>query len=339
MQDSISKILEAAADGVIVIGDSGRLLYINQSAKRVCGFSDDVIGRNYAAVMQDLIAIEENDEFYQYIINAILNRDAAQKGDVSFIGNGGKKYRLHLTASYYDDETVSGVVIQFSDITEIELERKTRLDSTVVFVTILSVSALWNYLYGLWDYTGRPVPVGFLPPIMYAMGLVTLLILWKTTDLPLKDVGLGTVNLKQNIRVNVFITIAGLVIMVLLKLILLAAAPGFFQGKPFVNFAAQRPWQYLYYILSVFLQQFISQGIIHENLRRILYGKHKAFFAYMLSLLFFGAMHIHYGIIYMVAGTVLLAAIGGIYIKQRSIWGILIPHYVLGTALVVLGYV
>lgn len=339
MQDSISKILESAADGVIVIGNNGKLLYINQSAKQVCGFSDDVIGMSYAAVMQAFISIEENDDFYQYVINAILNRDTAQKGDVSFVGNGGRKYRLHLTASYYDDETVSGVIIQFSDITEIELERKRRLDSTVVFVTILSVSALWNYLYGLWDYTNRPVPIGFLPLIMYTIGLISFFILWKTTDLPLKEIGLGTVNLRRNILVNIYITVAGLGIMVILKLIILAVAPQFFQGKAFINFAAQRPWQYMYYILSVFLQQFISQGIIHENLRRILYGKNKTFFAYMLSMLFFGAMHIHYGIIYMVGGTFLLAAIGAMYIKQRSIWGILIPHYFLGTALVVLGFV
>lgn len=339
MQNSISKILEAAADGAIVIGDNGKLLYINQSAKQVCGFSDDVIGMNYAVVMENLIAMKENDEFYQYIINAITNRNVAQKGDVSFIGNGGKKYRLHLTASYYDDETVSGVVIQFSDITEIELERKRRLDSTIVFVTILSVSAIWDYVYSLWDYTQRPIPVGFLPAIMYAIGLVSFYILWRTTDLPLREIGLGTANLKRNIRTNVYITLAGLAIMIILKWIILAFAPDFFHGKPFIHFAAQRPWQYMYYILSVFLQQFISQGIIHENLRRILYGKHKTFFAYMLSMLFFGAMHVHYGFIYMVAASILLAAIGAMYMKQRSIWGILIPHYFLGTALVVLGYV
>lgn len=117
--------------------------------------------------------------------------EAASEG-VIVLGNSGRKYRLHLSASYYNDETTSGVVIQFSNITEIEQERKKRMDSTVVFVVIMTVTALWDYLYGLWDYMARPVPVGFLPLIMYAIGLYSFLILRKMTDLPLKELGLGT---------------------------------------------------------------------------------------------------------------------------------------------------
>ena len=58
-----------------------------------------------------------------------------------------------------------------------------------------------------------------------------------------------------------------------------------------------------------------------------------------MSSLLFGALHIHRGFIYMLAATVLLGIFGVLYRKQNSIWGLCIPHFVLGEIIWFLGYV
>ena len=44
-------------------------------------------------------------------------------------------------------------------------------------------------------------------------------------------------------------------------------------------------------------------------------------------------------LILLIAAVALLSLFGLIYIKQRSIWGVCVPHYVLGLALLILGFV
>ena len=58
----------------------------------------------------------------------------------------------------------------------------------------------------------------------------------------------------------------------------------------------------------------------------------------MLSSLLFGAVHIAHGFMYMAAAIVLLGALGGLYEKQRSIWGVAVIHYVLGQTAACLGF-
>ena len=83
----------------------------------------------------------------------------------------------------------------------------------------------------------------------------------------------------------------------------------------------------------------LYRGVIHENLRRIFVGKHSEAMAIVVSSLIFGALHIHRGFIYMIAATALLSIFGVLYRRQNSIWGLCIPHFVLGEIIWFLGYV
>ena len=280
----------------------------------------------------------ENDDFHQYLLNAVAEKEASHKGDVTFVNGTGKRYRLHLTSSFYEGEE-GGVIIQFTDITEIEKVRKGKRDATVLFVTAMIMASLWNFVYAVWCFAGEPFPTARLTPIMHLMGMALFLVLWKKTDFSVFDMGLSFRNLKKNILINLVITVIGFALMLGLRLLLGAVIPEYFAGKPVFSFAAQQPWQYAYYIPSVFVQQFISQGVLHESLRRILDGPHKNAMALGLSVLIFGSMHMYYGLIYMIGAIILLLAIGLIYARQRSIWAICIPHYVLGTMLVVMGFI
>ena len=67
-------------------------------------------------------------------------------------------------------------------------------------------------------------------------------------------------------------------------------------------------------------------------------GKNATMAAIILSSLLFGAVHIAHGFMYMAAAMILLGALGGLYEKQRNIWGVAIIHYVLGQAACCLGF-
>ena len=338
-EESFGLILENAGDGVLVLNDKGTIVYMNPVASRVLCLENKHVGKSYIVAMADTIENPANDDFTQYLLTAVAEKDVSHKGDVNFVNRSGIRIQMHLTSSYYNADDSRGVIIQFTDITELMENRKLRMDSTVVFFTATVVASLWNFIYAIWEFANRPIPKLYMPPMLYMLGLISFFIIWRKTGFSIADMGLSTVNLKKNLCSGGVVTAIGLAVLFGLKLALMKLKPDFFAGKPFINFAAQPAWIYFYYIFSVFMQEFISQGVMHENLRRLLTGPHKDLLALIFASMLFGSMHVHYGIVYMVGGTMLLLVIGTLYAKQRSIWGILLPHFVLGNALVVLGYI
>lgn len=335
---SFDLILKNAGDGVLLLTRQGNIAYLNPAGERVLGIGKEALGVSYLLAMKSSMQNDENDAFHQYLLNAVTEKEVSHRGEVTFVNGSGERYRLHLTSSFYEEEE-GGVIIQFTDITEIEKVRKRKQDAAILFVTTTIIAALWNFVYALWHFRGEPVPPAMLTPLMYLMGMVLFLVLWKKTDFSVADMGLSFRNVKKNILTNLVVTVIGFAMLVGLRMLLGVVIPEHFTGKSFFNFAAQKPWQYIYYIPSVFMQQFISQGVLHTNLQRMLDGPHKNALALGLSVLLFSSMHMYYGLIYMIGAIVLLLGIGMLYARQRSIWAICIPHYVLGTMLVVMGFI
>ena len=338
-EEPFQLILENAGDGVLVLNDHGIILYVNPVAAKILCLENKHQGMTYTAAMADSIENAENDAFSQYLLDAVAEKTVSHKGDVQFVNRAGSCVQMHLTSSYYTAGDTHGIIIQFTDITELMENKKLRMDSTVVFFTGTVVASLWNFVYAIWEYTGRPIPMIFMTPMLHALGMISFLIIKKKTGFSVADMGLSTVNLKKNLLSGAVVTAVGLLLMVIAKLVMMKFKPDFFGGKPFINFGNQAAWQYFYYILSVFVQEFISQGVMHENLRRLLVGPHKDLLALIFASMMFGSMHVFYGIIYMVGATLLLLVIGKMYAKQRSIWGILLPHFVLGNMLVAFGFI
>jgi membrane protease YdiL (CAAX protease family) len=78
--------------------------------------------------------------------------------------------------------------------------------------------------------------------------------------------------------------------------------------------------------------------MIYGSIRKMFDGKRGTLVAILLSSLLFGAVHIAHGFMYMIAAIILLGALGGLYEKQRNIWGVTIIHFVLGQAACCLGF-
>ena len=76
----------------------------------------------------------------------------------------------------------------------------------------------------------------------------------------------------------------------------------------------------------------------YGSIKKMFDGKRGILAALVLSSLLFGALHIAHGFMYMMAAIILLGALGGLYEKQRNIWGVTIIHFVLGQAACCLGF-
>lgn len=116
----------------------------------------------------------------------------------------------------------------------------------------------------------------------------------------------------------------------LAKLLVSKISPDFFAADaPFWN-GDIGLYSWISYIFTCIIQEFLARSMIYGSIRKMYDGKHGAMAAILLSSLLFGAVHIAHGFMYMVAAMVLLGALGGLYEKQRNIWGVTVIHFVLG---------
>ena len=100
---------------------------------------------------------------------------------------------------------------------------------------------------------------------------------------------------------------------------------------------------HLEYMFVVFIQEFVSRGLAYECVRSLFltrFDENKANgIAVIISSWYFAALHVAYGPTYMIGAFVLLSLFGLLYNKQRTIFGLCIPHFVLGQMIAILGFV
>ena len=332
-----SRILRDVNDGIIAVDHAGNILFTNPRFYKILGIEENVDGRKYASLMMD--DSQNNDDFHQMLLQAIEDKETTQEGKVSYTKKDGTVLKLRVNSSFiYDEETKNseGVTIEFSDITAEELYAAKYHDSAVSFIVLLAGVCAWVFLYGLWIYLGQPLHVNTMTNILLGISGIMFLVHHHFSSLTLKDVGLSTDRLGHNLLVGTLVTAAGIGLLVIVKMILLRVNPSYFPAdRPFFDFERLTIWEFTY-VISVVWQEFVARGVVHESLRRVIPGKYSEAMALVMSSLFFGAIHIHVGLHYMIGAAALLGVLGLLYIRQNSIWGTCIPHYILGVALVVL---
>ena len=221
-------------------------------------------------------------------------------------------------------------MIHFDDITEIDTLRRKRRESSAVFIGTMTAVSVWTYIVAFWQQTGQRVSPEAMTQFIHAISLVMFFYIRHYTHFSFEEMGFKTKGISGAVKIDCLLTAAFTSVLFGLKLLILRVSPGFFPaGAPFWDWSRLN-WSDYTYPLTVVLQEFLSRGVIHENLRRIFVGKHSEAMAIIVSSLLFGAMHIHRGFLYMIAATALLSIFGILYHRQNSIWGLCIPHFFLG---------
>lgn len=325
----------------MVLDTQGTITFLNPNGMKILGLSDNSLGKKYILLMKENNQ-KENDDFHQFLLNAVYDKKHTHKGDAIYVKPDGSRINLHMSTSFlYDNEgdVKEGVVIQFSDVTEIVSLQKKQKESSFIFAATIACVCLWIFFYVLWEFLGRPISNHWMTQLVQLNGVALFLFVLYNTSFTLRDMGFGTKNMKKILITDSAIAVVGFVLLVGAKFIVMEFVPGFFdEGTPFWNWGAMGVSEWLY-PLTVLLQEFLTRGAMHENLRRIFMGKHRESLSIIVSSLIFGVLHIHMGLIYMLGAAILLGGLGMLYCKQNTIWGLCIPHYVLGISLVFMGWV
>ena len=336
----IPRILRDIDDGVLALDLRGRIVYINPQCERIFGRTS-LLGMSYAEAFFDAPQEKENDAFHQFVLNAVYQKDRTHCGTVPFRDASGNKRWLRLTASFLRDEpTVErvGVVVVISDVTETEILKKKRRDAAVVFGCVTACVCLYLVLLAALEFFGLAVPTKALTQVINAMVFAFSILIYKNTDFSREELGLGVPRPKATFVSAGVVSAAIVALLMLAKLLLRKISPGFFaENTPFWNWNIGA-YSWISYIFTCIVQEFLARSMIYGSIRKLFDGRKAALYAILLSSLLFGAVHIAHGFVYMASSIVLLGALGGMYEKQRSIWGVAIVHYVLGQAAACLGF-
>ena len=341
VKEIIPRILRDMSDGVLVLDRQGRILFLNEQGRKMLGESKDITGQNYATAFLEQDMAGENDDFHQFVLDAVYDKEHAHSGEADYKARNRELRRFSLTSSFLrseDGATPIGIVVMFSDVTEIARLNRQRRESSTIFAVLMICVCLYLFLWSLLRYLNAE-PAGWVMNLMIeSISIIMFFIILKTTSFSIRDIGLRVVNAKATFLPDILITIAGTVALVLGKIVLLRVAPGFFpEGAPFWDWSVGT-FADIIYPLTVILQEFLARGVMQENLKRIFTGKYAGAMSIIVSALVFGVLHIAYGLPYMLGATLLLGVLGVFYHKQGNIWGLCIIHYVLGEVATFLRY-
>ncbi len=134
--DSLKEHFEAAADGVVVLDEAGRILFVNGTAEDITGFARDGL---MGSSLLDLVAADQRDALAE-VISSVLGGQNIEAFDLDLSTTSGAPICVSVTTSTVLARS-GAVILSFRDVTqeralEVEL-RKTKeflerlIDSTV----------------------------------------------------------------------------------------------------------------------------------------------------------------------------------------------------------------
>lgn len=334
-----SRALSDMPGCVVALGPKGRIVYANDSACEAMGIGP-YVDKPFGAYFSDN-AREENDAFYEFFVEAVNSGGERSQGRCAFVAPDGTRYAFFVTSSLVKSpDGANYLVITCADVTvEEELEHKRR-ESTFVFLSSIVYICLVIFCYAFWNHLGRPFPPADFTRVLEVLGIVLGFVVFKNTSLTLADLGLGTANLARNLKVDGLACVAIVAVMCLLKLVLMNAAPGaIVHPEAFYDPSWVGAPRIIAYVFTAVIQEFLSRGIMQESLTHVIPGDKNETIAIVISTMMFAAMHLHYSPYFMMGAAVLLGVFGVVYRKQRSIWGLVLIHFVFGMSAAMLGLI
>ena len=327
----VERITRDISDGLIMIDLSGNVVYVNPSAEELLDDPDLKEGFDVSNYL-DQVGSCPNEEFYRYVLDSVRDKEVTHSGTVTYVCSDGSERYFQVKSSFVFSEDGTeqyGVILQFTDVTESRSTQIKYRDAVTVLVAMIVVLSAWCIVYSLWDYLGHPVSKSAMTVIIEALGAAGTLLLLRSTSLTVHDLGLGKgTDLKKSLINDSTTTAVILLVMIAAKHFLMPDEPLFYWSRWSVSCTM--------YPLTVIVQELLTRGVAQSCLILALPDGTPEIIPIVISSLFFGALHLHKGLMFMVGAVLLLSVFGFIYNRQKTIWGLCIPHYVLGLSLTII---
>lgn len=338
----INRLLQDIEEGIIIIDNDGTISSINPKALKILNIKGDYIGRKYAS----FFSTDNNDEFHQMIIDAVENKRISHKKRIKY-NTSNTINTLYISSSILKDseDNQIGVILSFDDVTIEEVLKKKISDSALIFIILVALLSIWMFACAVFINDENPINSSLFGRFIMYLPLLFTPVAIKICGFTIEDLGLKIDGIKKHIKLDTLLTLIGVLVMCLIKLIILKVNPSFTFYNPnnvFFDFSKYTILGRLEYGICVISQEYLSRGLVYECVRRIVStdknSKYVDTIAIIVSSLYFAALHIYLGVTYMIGAFVLLSIFGLLYKKQRSIWGLCIPHYILGMMIEILGF-
>lgn len=317
------------SDGFMLVKPDGQIIRINDSACHLLG-----VDTLTALPAMDPADLHSNHAALWSLIHRVLAGTTRQQEHIlSIVDSTGIAKQLQILWHYpsesdSDQSAFLFVIHELPLITEPDKQQRTLF---LVFSGLLASITVWVMFSLLVDTFEIAIKPYQMTHILLISGLILSLLLCRHTKRKPSQVGLSFRGAGKSIGYSILFSFAAIVLMVLYKSLSLKLGIGpFHADEPFWDFGFTIGMKL--YPISVFLQEFISQGIMHEGLLHILPSKYAAVGAPLLCALYFTVMHIHRGLYFMLGSFFLICVICIIYQKHHSIWGLCILHYTIPMA-------
>jgi membrane protease YdiL (CAAX protease family) len=146
------------------------------------------------------------------------------------------------------------------------------------------------------------------------------------------DLGFRLGNWKEAVFGGMLVAAAVFPVLVAFKWLLVGYDPDFY-GRPVLNWSAWDPWLLLYGLVAP-AQELLTRGFLQNSIERFLDMKHRSAVAICLASAQFGVMHLHYSFRMAVIATVGSLIFGAVFVRQRTLIGVSIAHFILGAMVI-----
>lgn len=341
---SINRLIQDIEEGIIVVDNNGTIKNINPKALDILNINDDYTNKKYIELMEN--DTNNNDEFHQMVIDVVDDKKIVHKKRINYNTAYSQK-TLYIASSILKDENGNqiGIILSFDDVTKEERLKKKVSNSALIFIILVGLLSIWMFACAIFINDQDPINASLFGRIIMYLPLLFTPVATKVCGFTINELGLKTKGIKKYVLIDTGLTIVSVLLMCLAKLIILRYVPSFTfytANNQFFDFSKYTLLARIEYGVCVIAQEYLSRGLVYESIKRIVSTekneKYVDTIAIIVSSLYFAALHIYLGPTYMIGAFILLSIFGIIYKKQRSIWGLCIPHFVLGMMIEILGF-
>ena len=184
-KEIVPRILRDMNEGVLVLDTRGVILYLNEKGRELLGKAENPEGEKYSLALMAGQADEVNDAFHQFVLDAVYDKESAHRGEAAYKAAGRDTRHFSLTSSFLFGEEPgerAGVVVVFSDITELVRVNRQRKEASTVFAVLMICVCVYLFLWSLLRYLNIEPPGWVMNLLIEAISVLMFVIILTVFD-------------------------------------------------------------------------------------------------------------------------------------------------------------